>query len=318
MATMLNKRCRDCKTAQAAKVQWLEDESAALREWDLIHESTTEGEDEPADIPVVRSPTPPVICPSGLPNRRRRLPQCYCDDLPPIPNSAPALQHELMVDDGPIKPDIPRAAGETKYVTTEPDSYGLYRSYPNHFPTYNSDNLTSISHVSDSPHFIHTADQTGARPWWSGFGSSATLVKDNFFIPFLNSTIFRLMCWFYSGSNIKSLAELDRLVNDVILAEDFDSAHLTGFRAVKEVDHLDNYQGDPADIHSSFLGKDGWIEMSVKIRLPADGVQHASETSAPEFEVPGLFYHRLLEVIKSAFHEASAERFHLTPFKMFF
>jgi hypothetical protein len=117
---------------------------------------------------------------------------------------------------------------------------------------------------------------------------------------------------------MKSLAELDRLVNDVILAEDFDSAHLTGFRAVKEVDRLDNYQGDPADIRSSFLGKDGWIETSVKIRLPADGVQHASETSAPEFEVPGLFYRRLLEVIKSAFREASAERFHLTPFKMFF
>lgn len=117
---------------------------------------------------------------------------------------------------------------------------------------------------------------------------------------------------------MKSLAELDCLVNDIILTEDFDQAHLTGFRAVKEVDHLDNYQGDPADICSSFLGKDGWIETLVKIRLPADGVQHASETLAPEFEVPGLFCHRLLEVIKSAFHEASAERFHLTPFKMFF
>jgi hypothetical protein len=259
-----------------------------------------------------------MIRTSGLPNRRRRLPRRYRDDLPPIPNSAPALQHTPAVDNGPNEPDIPQATGETEYVTTEPDSYGLFRSYPNQFPTYNPDNLTSISHVSDSTHFIHTADQTGARPWWSGFGSSATSVKDNFFVPFLNSTIFRLMCWFYSGSNMKSLAELDRLVNDVILAEDFDQAHLTGFRAVKEVDRLDNYQGDPADIRSSFLGKDGWIETSVKIRLPADGVQHASETSAPEFEVPGLFYRRLLEVIKSAFREASADRFHLTPFKMFF
>ncbi|KAG2149212.1 hypothetical protein DEU56DRAFT_729664, partial [Suillus clintonianus] len=263
---------------------------------------------------VARSPTPPVIRPSGLPNRRRRLPRRYRDDLPPIPNSAPALQHEPMVDDGPIEPYIPRAAGETEYVTTEPDSYGLFHSYPNHFPTYNPDNLTSISHVSDSTHFVHTADQTGARPWWSGFSSSITSVKDNFFVPFLNATVFRLMCWFYSGSNMKSLAELDRLVDNVILAEDFDKTHLTGFRAVKEVDHLDNYQGDPADIRSSFLGTDGWIETSVKIQLPADGVQHTSETSSPEFEVPGLFYRRLLEVIKSAFREVSAERFHLTPF----
>lgn len=117
---------------------------------------------------------------------------------------------------------------------------------------------------------------------------------------------------------MKSLAELDRLVNEVILAEDFDAAHLVGFRAVKEVDRLDNYQGDPADIRSSFLGSDGWIETSVKIRLPADGVLHSSEDAAPQFEVPGLFYRRPLEVIKSAFREASAERFHLTPYKMFF
>ncbi|KAG1798726.1 hypothetical protein EV424DRAFT_1307934, partial [Suillus variegatus] len=157
-----------------------------------------------------------------------------------------------------------------------------------------------------------------ARPWWSGFGSSIRSVKDDFFVPFLNTTVFHLMCWFYSGSNMKSLAELDCLVDEVILTDDFDKAHLTGFRAVKEVDHLDNYQGDPLDIRSSFLGMDGWIETTVKIRLPADGVQHTSEMSSPEFEVPALFYRRLLDVIKSAFREASAEHFHLSPFKMFF
>ncbi|KAG1888301.1 hypothetical protein F4604DRAFT_1916212 [Suillus subluteus] len=162
MATILNKQCRDCETAQSAKVRQLEDESTALRERELICESTTEGEDKPADIPVVRSLTPPVSRPSGLPNQRRRLPRRYRDDLPPIPNSAPALQHEPVVDDGPIEPDIPRAADETEYVTAETDSYGLFRSYPNHFPTYNPDNLTSISHVSDSTHFVLTADQTGA------------------------------------------------------------------------------------------------------------------------------------------------------------
>lgn len=52
MVTMLDKWRRDRKTAQAAKVQWLEDENAALRARDLIRDSTTEGEDEPADIPV--------------------------------------------------------------------------------------------------------------------------------------------------------------------------------------------------------------------------------------------------------------------------
>jgi len=52
MATMLDKRRRDREAVQAAKVRRLEDENAALRERELIRESTTEGEDEPAEIPV--------------------------------------------------------------------------------------------------------------------------------------------------------------------------------------------------------------------------------------------------------------------------
>jgi hypothetical protein len=253
-----------------------------------------------------------------LPNRKRRLPKRYRDDLPPAPVLAPAptLGHEPVNDDNAPRSQSP--PGEPEYFTTAPDSYGIFRSYPYSFPTSNPDNLTSLSHVSDSAHFLATADQTGARPWWSGFGSSVKSLQENFFVPFLNATVFRLMCWFYSGSNMKSLAELDRLVNEVILAEDFDKAHLTGFRAMKEVDRLDDYQGDPADIRSSFLSADGWIETSVKIRLPADGIKHSSEEAAPGFDVPGLFYRRPLEVIKSAFREASAERFHLTPYKMFF
>jgi hypothetical protein len=69
----------------------------------------------------------------------------------------------------------------------------------------------------------------GLRPWWSGFGASTKTWKENFFVPFLNAITYRLMCWFYGGSTMKSLAELDRLVNKVILADDFDKADLQGF-----------------------------------------------------------------------------------------
>ncbi|KAG2126348.1 uncharacterized protein EDB93DRAFT_1109682 [Suillus bovinus] len=105
----------------------------------------------------------------------------------------------------------------------------------------------------------------GSRPWWSGFGTSMKTPTENFFVPFLNATIYRLMCWFHGGSTMKSLTELDRLVNEVILAEDFDKTDLQGFRASKELECLDNYQGDPEDICSSFSTADGWIETSVKI-----------------------------------------------------
>jgi hypothetical protein len=140
----------------------------------------------------------------------------------------------------------------------------------------------------------------------------------NCFTPFLNATMFRLMSWFYSGSTMKSWAELDRLVNEVILADDFNTADLKEFRASKESSRLDNYHGDFEDIRSSFSPSDSWQETSVKIRIPADGVQHASEDVAPMFEVPGLFYRKPLEVIKAAFRESFAERFHFTPFQVFY
>ncbi|KAG1860520.1 hypothetical protein C8R48DRAFT_604928 [Suillus tomentosus] len=198
------------------------------------------------------------------------------------------------------------------------DHFGLYRQYTHSLPSFNPDNLTSVAHLSDSSTFMKSPDSLLARPWWSGFGSSVQSAQSNYFTPFLNATTFRLMLWFYSGSSTKSLAELDRLVNEVILAEDFDQAHLKEFRALKENHRLDSYQGDTVDIRSSFSASDGWKETSVKIRIPADGVKHVSEDVAPEFDVPGLFYRRPLEVIKAAFRESTAEQFHLTPFETFY
>ncbi|KAG0691968.1 hypothetical protein DFH29DRAFT_818504 [Suillus ampliporus] len=198
------------------------------------------------------------------------------------------------------------------------DHFGLYCQYTHSLPSFNPDNLTSVVHLSDSSAFIQSPDSLLARPWWSGFGSSVQSAQTNYFTPFLNATTFRLMRWFYSGSITKSLAELDRLVNEVILAEDFDRAHLQEFHALKENHRLDSYQDTTADVRSSFAASDGWKETSVKICIPADGVEHVSEDAALEFDVPGLFYRWPLEVIKAAFRESTAEQFHLTPFETFY
>jgi hypothetical protein len=59
--------------------------------------------------------------------------------------------------------------------------------------------------------------------------------------------------------------------------------------------------------------EDGWLETSVKISLPADGVKHHSEADTPQFAIPGLFNRQPLEVLKAAFQEDAAEHFHLFP-----
>lgn len=332
VATSLAKRRQNQEVQQAAKIRRQEEEEATLIARQDIRESfAASGLDLPpvcvhsfiksksssclVQDPGPRSPSPPAYRFSGLPNHRRRLPKRFRDDLPPIPVVAPPSTSDSLSADIPDPP--PPVPCQPTLLNTARDHYGLFRQYTNSFPSHNPDNFTSTAHLCDSPTFIKPPDGPGAKPWWSGFGSMQ-VSPTNRFTPFLNATMFRLMSWFYSGSTTKSLAKLDRLVNEVILADDFNTADLKEFRASKESSRLDNYHGDFEDIRSSFSPSDGWQETSVKIRIPADGVQHASEDAAPMFEVPGLFYRKPLEVIKAAFRESSVEHFHFTPFQVFY
>lgn len=52
------------------------------------------------------------------------------------------------------------------------------------------------------------------------------------------------MSWFHLGSNLKSVADLDSFVNDVILHEGFDRKHLEGFSATRENKRLDDAAAD--------------------------------------------------------------------------
>ncbi|OJA16815.1 hypothetical protein AZE42_11165 [Rhizopogon vesiculosus] len=241
-------------------------------------------------------PFPPLVAVNLLEHSHDSSPNEFSDDIPPAD-----IEHP------------PESSADT--IQTSPDLYGIYHTYHNNLPTHNPDNVVSLASVSDAPTFGRACKQIGVQPCWSGFGSSLQAVQANFFAPFLNVTTFLLMCWFYNGSPMKSLVELDCLVNEVLLVEEFNKVDLQGFHAAKELERLNMYHGDPEDICSSFSMSDSWQETSVKIRLPADGVMHESLEDAPELSIPGLFYHRPLEVIKNAFHEAAAEQFHFTPFE---
>ncbi|KAF8223515.1 hypothetical protein L208DRAFT_1080205, partial [Tricholoma matsutake] len=83
--------------------------------------------------------------------------------------------------------------------------------------------------------------------------------------PFLNAMVYWLMSWFYFGLNQKSVAELDHLVKEVILQEDFDVRDLKDFSASQELHRLDTMEDEAV-----FLGEAGWRESSVKIPLPVD------------------------------------------------
>ncbi|THV05942.1 hypothetical protein K435DRAFT_816082 [Dendrothele bispora CBS 962.96] len=120
------------------------------------------------------------------------------------------------------------------------------------------------------------------------------------------------MAWFYNGHESKSFADLDNLVNDVLLADDFRKEDLADFRAKKVVRDMDDYLGPKFSLSTD----DGWIETSVKIPLPAEGVKR-SEADAPTLEVDGVFYRKPLEVIKTVFQSKHSQNFHYVPFKLY-
>jgi len=198
--------------------------------------------------------------------------------------------------------------------TMEPNSYGVYCTYPGGTPSYTPDELHTLNHISDSVTFTHDMTTDQVQPWWSSFGSSISKLESEYFVPFLNASIFHLMKWFCSGSNSKSLGELDHLINDVILANDFKHEEFIGFHGTRESEQLDNLA---SDLCSCFSADDSWVETSVNIFLLAEGIKHMSEAAAPQFEVHGLYYCQFIKILKAALQETAAEQYHLSPSRNF-
>ena len=194
---------------------------------------------------------------------------------------------------------------------TSPNSYGIYRIYPDSKVTYSPNEIYCLDSVADGPVATVNDPEEDSHPWWTVALSSDN--KKDYYAPFPTTSHFRLMQWFYGSSTSKSLSALDDLVQNVLLASDFDREDLVGFHAAHEAECLDQSH----HTQSCFKANDGWIESSIQISLPAEGVKHASETLAPKFEVPGLLHCWLLHIIKAALHEMSTKQFHLFPYQEF-
>ncbi|KAJ2971467.1 hypothetical protein NUW54_g12500 [Trametes sanguinea] len=123
------------------------------------------------------------------------------------------------------------------------------------------------------------------------------------------------MWWYYSGSAVKSAGELDQLVNDIILAPDFDTQDFMGFRAKKELDRMDT--DDAHAGNDAFPAADGWRRGSVHISLPKATVKHSSEDAALTLEVENIIYRPFLASVKAAYEDVIAKQYHHIPFKLF-
>lgn len=69
---------------------------------------------------------------------------------------------------------------------------------------------------------------------------------------------------------------------------------------------------------AGFSEADGWKEMSVKLRLPAENMTNASENVAPTFEVPGVWVCDLTQLVVSACENQAGLDYHIIPFELKF
>jgi hypothetical protein len=211
-----------------------------------------------------------------------------------------------------LDPPAELECAEPVPIKSDLNKFGLYRLYPE-IPSSVPNQDISLDSVCDAPGLSVSDHNPEPGGWLSGLGSLFSgVTSKNLFAPFENSTIFRLINWHYGCANSKSMTDLDALVKDVIMDENFDKNHLQSFSAAREFKCLDDFVEGPGP-----QARDGWNEASVFIRLPAERVKHSSESDAPLFEVPGIFYRRLIEVVKSVFESETAKSFQLTPFCLF-
>ncbi|GJE92524.1 hypothetical protein PsYK624_086780 [Phanerochaete sordida] len=299
--------------------------------FELPHASTSHVELPPSRISGRKRRAPPALkdyVPSSTAGRLSEHVSQFVPPPPPGPPPQPLVEDTLEELPNPADPAAsppePRVTFET-----EPNGFGVFRRYykqPERDPELqlSSDGLCNSPTITSPPSNPAVGNNGPAHGFGRAAVAAVTDAAHRWFAPFLNASVFRLLHWCYSGSNIKSAAELNRLVNDVLLADDFCLDDLRGgFSVQREEERLDALDQPKKPANSSHGTSpaapsltDGWREGKVKLRVPKEKFKHACEAAAPEMEVDGLYYRPLLEVIRAAYEDPSAAEFEFTPYEL--
>ena len=114
-----------------------------------------------------------------------------------------------------------------------------------------------------------------------------------------------VMQWFWERQG-KSIEDCDSLVHEVILNDELNLEDLRGFSARRETASMDKALARDAD---------RWQETSVTIAVP-DGHTH-SPGDIPTFDVPGLMYRSVTDVIRTTWSSPESAAFQYVPYRQF-
>lgn len=189
------------------------------------------------------TPVAEVSAPTGRHSgagRVRRPTWKLLQQLPQINAVEPAVPEEPDSDATP-PPTISAYVWEA--VKTVQNSFGLYREYPS-LPTHDPEKHVNSATLSNIPPPAGHADAVDTRlaPSTSEAAASSLLPgsSESLIGPFKNSTIFGLMNWMWTGSAMKSIQEMVRLIL-FLRSDQFNKSDLEGFDIAAETTKFDEF-----------------------------------------------------------------------------
>jgi hypothetical protein len=210
----------------------------------------------------------------------------------------------------PLRPQVTR---------TEPNAFGLLREYYGKLPAHDPDELvqlegllvgeaesTSNNERCASAHSTSVA--TNRVDPFEVLNAELDALDPSVYAPWPTMSSALLAQWHTGGpSNLKSLASLTSLVDDVLLHPKF---KLDEIRGVAWSSYLRDMGSDGED--STFHAPDGWKKVDVPILVPSWDRKLASYM----YNVPGLLFRPISQVIRTVCESERAKRFHFTPYRL--
>nr|GAT45436.1 predicted protein [Mycena chlorophos] len=266
----------------------------------------------PSSMEVDHAPRPPspppepLTRPSGLPNRRRRVPAKLKDAAPPLP---PRIRGKKAVAAPPIPvaetcDPVPEPT-RVEWVCTPRNAFGLYKVYPQR-PTHDPEESTTLVDLYEAAHAQAPDDVSNDIP----------LPAEDWYYPFPNPSVAHVMKYHIEEDHPESIAGFDRLIGILQNSEAQDDRVVINdlplpFSTKKFLDDLDKKGIEPLGV------TEAWKEGSVQLSLPCSG-RRQKEADAPVVTVEHIYYRPLLDPIREVLQGPLFQKFHTTPFSLRF
>jgi Plavaka transposase len=246
-------------------------------------------------LPVMRTALAHIPSKESL---NRNPPQAIGTDLDPtdpLDVPSPGTTGPHMACDDSLDDSAP-------VTTTDADCFGVFRVYGRK-PLF--DPLPSLE---------PTDSRSDCRPGTAPNQGPAHQIEP-YYHPFSNPSAAAMMVAHHSGTSVQSLQQTTQNARILgSLGSDLNPIDLINFDATRENKKLDAYLAGTSE--STFRREDGWVESSVRIRMPLDKTKMA-ESDAAELEVAGVFHRDLVDVITSVYQSDAIRSFDHIPFKHF-